>query len=164
MTSNFALRRGAAITERYDPAPEDPLGELTPVEMGLYRFCFDHDCRVAVKVGAAERTVFLYFDISIVLDDLPGVISKVAAGEKTVLPFPESSFDLKFTPSPEGITCTLSEFGSTIRQTSTEVSQEQVFQELKRFYTGIIEQAIALGYIPTAEGQALLSELPQSVR
>jgi len=163
MTSNFALRRGAAITERYDPAPEDPLGELTAVEMGLQRFCFDHDCRVTVEVGAAARTVFLYFDISIILDDFPGVISQVAASQKAVLPFPESSFDLKFVPSSEGLTCTLSEFGSAVRQTTIEVSQGQAFEELRRFYMGIIEQAVALGYVEALEGQRLLAELPETI-
>lgn len=164
MSTNFVLRRGAAITERYDSAPEDSLGELTPVEMGLWRFCFDHDCRVAVEVGAVETTVFLYFDISGVLDYFPDVLSKVADGEETVLSVPESGFDLKFVPSAGGITCTLSEFGQAVRQTSIEVNREQVFRELKDFYTGIIEQAIALEYIPIVEGQTILTELPQSTR
>ena len=164
MTTHFALRRGAPITEHYASAPDDPLGELTAVEIGLRRFCFDLNCDVIVEVGAYQATILLYPDISIALDDLPNVISEIAVGEKTLLAFPDSTLDLNFTPSFQGLVCTLSHFGTALWEKSTEVSQEQVLRELKHFYTSIIEQAITLGYIPAVEGQALLTESPHPTR
>jgi len=160
MPDSFGLRRGAAIAERYDPAPEDPLGELTATEFGLRRFCYDLNCHIAIEVEAHRESVPLYPDISMLLDDFPRVIAKVATGEEATLAFPENWFTLEFTPSPAGITCAVLKFRYEGPAISAGTSRKQVLHELVQFYRGIIEQAVALGYVEAPEGQQLLAEVP----
>lgn len=163
MINNFALYRGATLAEQYDEAPEDSLNEFTPTEFGLRRFCYDLNCRIIIEVGAVQETIFLHPDISLALDDFPSVITKVTEGTWAVLEFPENSLALKLIPSHEGITCTLRQYGTSVWEAGAEAGREQVLHELAHFYRGVIEQAVALGYVEAPEGRQLLAELPETM-
>ncbi len=96
----------------YSGPPEDPLGELTHIEMGLWRFCYECNHRVLIQIGSERKFVFLDYDFSLLLPELPGIISELTICKNIELDFPESYFYIKFQVVDNKINCSLNDFGS----------------------------------------------------
>ncbi len=119
--------------------PEDPLGELSDFEMGLRRFCFECNHKVLIEFRDERKYVFLAPDIILILESLPKQISELLEGKTIDIDFPESYMYIEFIPDGDKICCTLTKFGSNLKQKHFELHQTQVLGELRNFLDEIIE-------------------------
>ena len=143
----------------YADPPEDPLGELTPFEMGLRNFCFECDRRFFIEVG--DRTIQLFFDpdLCMILEDgLPEQIDKLSQGKDIEISIDESDeVIIKLVPVGQKILCTLRYFGSWCEEKTFELDKTQVLIELKRFLHQVMAMAVSEGYITPGDKDEFLA-------
>lgn len=145
----FKIRLAERILENFVDPPDDPLGELSPFELGLRMFCYEYDHKVIVEIGKTKFNVFLEPDICMLLEDrFPEQIGELEQGKTIRLEFAESCWlIIKFVPIGKEIKCYLREFGYSTDERIVMLNKQQVLDELRRFLTELMELAVNLGYI-----------------
>ncbi|MGI0479739.1 hypothetical protein ACN4EE_03005 [Geminocystis sp. CENA526] len=145
----FKIRLAERNLENFAPPPDDPLGELSPFELGLRKFCYEYDHKVIVAVGKTKFNVFFDPDICMLLEDrFCEDIAELEQGKTIRLEFAESyAIIIKFVPIGEEIKCYLREFGYSNNETIVMLNKQQVLDELRRFLTELMELAVNLGYV-----------------
>ncbi len=129
-------------------SPDDPLRELSDVEMGLRRFCFDNNRKVQITIGDETFDVFLDPDISLILDRLPDKIADLSSGRKAIIELPESFREIRFSPyQDDEFACSVCEFGKVKREKTFILRTTLIASRLKSFTDGLIESAISENYI-----------------
>ena len=152
----FDIRLEEPFQEDYFDAPEDPLGELSNLEMGLRRFCFECNRQVLIEVADEKIFVLLDPDICLLLDKLPDKVADIAFGKKNEMAFPESCFVIELKPLAHEISCVLKEFGREAKQKKFELDKNQVLETLKHFLNEVIGLAVGKGYITLEEKDEFL--------
>src|SRR5262245_21758949 len=152
----FNLRLEQPWSSEHFLPPEDPLGELTQFEMGLRRFCFERNQRVALDLGAESKHVFLFPDICLLIDRLPEKISSLRRGNKIELEFPESFMIIEIAPESGKAICVLRKFGNTPESKSLEFELDNVITALDWFVHLVIQLAIDSGYITKEDAEDFL--------
>ncbi|MFH7030728.1 MAG: hypothetical protein ACHBN1_36640 [Heteroscytonema crispum UTEX LB 1556] len=137
-------------------APDDPLGELSDLEMGLRRFCFECNHKVSLVIGNEKKEIFLDPDIILILDELPEEIYKLSIGQKIQLDLPESYMYIDLVPFADKISCTFTKFGYNPKQKHFELDTTQVLGELIIFLETVIRKAVDGGYITSEEKEKFL--------
>lgn len=143
-----------------DP-PEDPLGELTPFEMGLRNFCFECDRRFFIEVGDRKIQLFFDPDLCMILDDgLPEQIDKLSQGKQIEISIAESDrVIIKLIPIAQKILCTLRYFGSRCEEKTFDLDKTQVLTELKGFLHQVMAMAVSQGYITPEDKDEFLAPI-----
>lgn len=143
-----------------DP-PEDPLGELTPFEMGLRNFCFECDRRFFIEVGDRKIQLFFDPDLCMILDDgLPEQIDKLSQGKQIEISIAESDrVIIKLVPIAQKILCTLRYFGSRCEEKTFDLDKTQVLTELKGFLHQVMAMAVSQGYITPEDKDEFLAPI-----
>ena len=139
--------------------PEDPLGELSNLEMRLRRFCFECNHRVSIEVGERKFDVFLDPDIILILADLPQKISELSRGKKIEIEFPESYREIAFMPVDGEIRCTLRRFGQAVQRQRFLLERTQVLEALRGFLEELVCLALDGGYVSPEQGHEFLTEM-----
>ncbi|MDM9385459.1 hypothetical protein QUB80_32920 [Chlorogloeopsis sp. ULAP01] len=155
-TQKFTLKLEEPWTWEGLAPPEDPLRELSDLEIGLRRFCFECNHKVLLEIGNEKKYIFLDPDIILILDSLPQQVSELSLDKKIELDFPESYMYVEFVPTTDNISCTLTKFGSKPQQKSFELNKTQVIRELKLFLEQIIDKAVDGGYITFADKEEFM--------
>ncbi len=150
--SKFALKLEEIRVETYAEPPEDPLGELSDISMGMRRFCYEHNRQVLIEVGNEKKRIFLEPDIALIWERLPSKISTLSEGKPIEIDFSESChLILKFVPRGDIINCTFKEFGRSLKEKQFELDRRQVLETLTEFIRKIIDGATEKGYITGLE-------------
>lgn len=162
----FEIRLQERNLENLAPPPDDPLGELSALELGIRKFCYEYDHKVLVKVGNEEFYVFLDPDICMILEDnLPQLIADLETGIAIELEFAESYWIiLKFVPIDKEIKCYLREFGYSTDERIAILNQQQVLDELRRFLAELMELAVNLDYISLEDKNEFIKPAFSSLR
>ena len=148
----FAFKLQKIDVEIYAEPPEDPLGELSDFQMGMRRFCYEHNRQILIEIGDEKKRVFLEPDMALILERLPDKISKLAEGQPIEIDFTESChLILKFLPQGDVINCTFKEFGRSLKQKQFQLDRQQVLETLTNFLRKIIDGATEKGYIKRQE-------------
>ncbi|XWK86395.1 MAG: hypothetical protein U7127_19520 [Phormidium sp.] len=148
------------IWEGLEP-PDDPLNELSDLEMGLRLFCFEWNHRISLEVGDAEKNIFLDPDIVLIIEELPEKIAQLSKGKKVDIDFPESYLILELLPLGDTINCHGRNFGYSSEQKNFQLNKSQVLEVLTSFVEEIIGKAVAGGYIKASEGEEFLKPIHQ---
>jgi len=145
------------LEEDWAIPPEDPLGELSHFEMGWWRFCFEYNHKVLIEIGDEKRQVFLDPDICMMIENyFPKEIFKLSQGQKIVITFPESSFDITLVPIDDRISCTLRKFGTSCWEKHFEFDRTQVLDALRGFLEEVMQLAVDKGYITLEEKEEFI--------
>ena len=147
----FDIKLKEPFQENYFDAPEDPLGELSNLEMGLRRFCFECNRQVLIEIADEKIFMLLDPDISLLLHKLPNKVASIAFGKKAEIAFPESCLVIELKPLAHKINCVLKEFGRKPKQKNFELDKNQVLETLKHFLNEVTELAVKEGYITLEE-------------
>ncbi|MFB2935188.1 hypothetical protein ACE1B6_07905 [Aerosakkonemataceae cyanobacterium BLCC-F154] len=142
--------------------PDDPLNELSDLEIGLRLFCFEWNHRISLEVGDAKKDIFLDPDIVLVIEELPNKIAQLSKGKKVNIDFPESYLILELVPLENTIDCHIRNFGYSTEQKSFPLNKSQVLEVLTNFVTELINKAVAGGYIKATEGEEFLQPIYQN--
>lgn len=145
----FKIRLAERNLENFAPPPDDSLGELSPLELGLRKFCYEYDYKVIVEIGETKFNVFLDPDICMLLEDrFCENIAELELGKTIRLDFAESYWIIiKFVPVGQEVKCYLREFGYSTEERLVMLNTQQVLDELRQFLTELMELAVNLGYI-----------------
>ena len=143
--------------------PEDTLGELSDLEQGLRRLCFEYNHRVLIEIGDEKFDVFLDPDIILILDNLPKQLIALSRGKKIQIELPESYREIAFIPDGDQIRCTASQFGQVVRHEHFLLEQTQVLEVLGGFLDEIVCLALDGGYISPEQGHQFLAEIHTNV-
>ncbi|TAF08022.1 MAG: hypothetical protein EAZ77_07840 [Nostocales cyanobacterium] len=145
--------------ERFLP-PEDPLGELSHLEMGLRRFCFENNRKVLIKLGNKRKEILLDPDISLILEELPEKIYHLLTGQTVELDFPESCLTLCFEAVDIWkIDCIWQEYGYSHETKRFSLERLQVLYVLKNFLNGIVSKAVKNHYISDSEKEEFMQSI-----
>jgi hypothetical protein len=140
------------IRENWFSPPEDPLGELSHLEMGLRRFCFERNRKIFIEFGNIRKEIFLDPDIILILNELPVKYYQLLKGKKIELSFPESKIVIYLEPIDIWIIdCTWQEFGTAHIQKHFILQKSQVLAVIQSFLDKIINEAVDKGYIKEAD-------------
>lgn len=145
--------------KNYSNPPEDPLNELTPLELGMWRFCYENNRRVSIQFGKKKEFVFLENDFSIVLPELPVIITNLLRGISTELDFAESHFYIKFEIAGDKINGSIVKSGVQPEEWKYEFDRFQIIKVLKRFLIEIVCMAVDGNYISPEEANEFLADL-----
>jgi hypothetical protein len=154
------IEKGERCSSESYGRPDDPLDELTPLELGLRQFCYDQNHRVSIRVGDQQFDVLLFPDISLLICWLPRKLENLAHGATIELEFPESMFNLELSSANGHTICTVHWFGPDCKQFSLDL--HSTVEALHQFLTGVLGAAISSGYI-TAEDAAEFYPKPTNV-
>ncbi|HLO87612.1 MAG TPA: hypothetical protein VK203_21760 [Nostocaceae cyanobacterium] len=148
-----------AKVERFLP-PEDPLGELSHLEMGLRLFCFENNRKVLLKLGNKRKEIFLDPDIILILDELPEKIYQLLIGQNIELDFTESAFSISFeVVDIWKINCIWKEYGYSYETNNFILDRVQVLYTLKDFLNGIVSKAAKKHYISDKEKEEFMQSM-----
>lgn len=147
----FSLQLAKPFKKDWFLPPEDPLGELSHLEMGLRRFCFEENCEVILKIGYEAQNLFLDPDIILILDELPEKISQLSNDQKIELSFPESCLIIHFEPVDRQINCTWKKYGQSVEHSNFPLYKDEVLRGLADFVCKIGSEAVAKEYITEEE-------------
>jgi hypothetical protein len=67
--SDFYIKKEESIHDNFYQYPEDELNEFSEFEMGLKRFCFDHNCSISIQIDNEKFDLHLYHDFLDALED-----------------------------------------------------------------------------------------------
>ncbi|WP_254173464.1 hypothetical protein [Planktothrix pseudagardhii] len=153
--TNFSFKIDDQNVENYALPPEDPLGELSDFELGLRRFCYEHNQRVIWEIGEIQFTVFFDPDICMLFEDrFPEQIGQLEQGQNIRIDFVESChITVILTHEGEQLNCQLREFNDQYNQYNYKLDKQQVLVELRAILGGLMLLASQLGYV-TVEDMA----------
>jgi hypothetical protein len=161
-STNFNLKIEESWIWEGLEAPDDPLNELSDLEMGLRLFCFEWNHRISLEVGDAKKDIFLDPDIVLVIEELPEKIAQLSKGKKVDIDFSESYLILELVPLENTIACNIRNFGYSTEQKSFQLNKSQVLEVLTNFVIELINKAVAGGYIKALEGEEFLKPIYQN--
>jgi len=109
----FSITIGDSISREHDEAadPQDPLGELTDFEMGLWRYCYQNNRRILITVGDRSLVIELDLDVSIIFDELKDAIARLSSMQDAKISFYELSATIHLTIEAESVRCVLECYG-----------------------------------------------------
>jgi hypothetical protein len=149
---HFQIQLAEINFEVYTEPPEDPLGELSDLEMNLRRFCYEYNQPVFLTIFDEKVRVFLEPDICLILDKLPQKIANLAQGKSIEICFTESACRvIKFIPFGDRIICHFRSFGSFCEEKTFELYKPIVLSEFSNFLERIMDLAVEKSYISIAE-------------
>ena len=145
----FKIRLGERNLENFADPPDDPLGELSPFELGVRKFCYEYDHKVIVEIGETKFSVFFEPDICIFLEDqFPEKIGDLQRDKTIRFDFVESyCLLIKFIPVGNEIKCCLREISYSTEERLVMLNKQQVVAELRRFLSQLMDMAVNLGYV-----------------
>ncbi|MBD2384790.1 hypothetical protein [Cylindrospermum sp. FACHB-282] len=155
----FSLQFAEPCQKDWFLPPEDPLGELSHLEMGLRRFCFENNCKVLLKIGYKDEKLFLDPDIALILDELPEKISQLLKDKKIELSFPESCMIIYFEPVNRQINCIWKKYGQSSQKNNFKLEKNEVLKVLEDFVCKIGSKAVDGGYITDKEKNEFLKPI-----
>ena len=156
-SQKFNFKLSERFLENYAEPPEDPLGELTPFEMAIRRFCFEYDHKVLLKIGDERIQVFLDLDISMMIENnFPQEIAKLSQGKPIEIDFGESWFTIMLLPIDNKINCTWIKFGTSCWEKHFECDRTQVLDALRGFLEEVMQLAVDKGYITLEEKEEFI--------
>ncbi|AFZ27972.1 hypothetical protein Cylst_5999 [Cylindrospermum stagnale PCC 7417] len=162
-TQNFSLQFLEPCFKNWFLPPEDPLGELSHLEMGLKRLCFENNYKILLEIGCEEQELFLDPDIILVLDELPEKVSLLLSGKNIELEFPESSMVIYLQPIDFWqIKCIWKKYGYSLEQKTFLLDNQQVLNKLLDFLARLINMAVNKGYISFEEGSEFIIPISRS--
>ena len=144
-----------STTDLPESPPEDDADDL---DLCLWRYCHDHNRRIAVRAGSGELEVELDPDFRIMLLSLPKEVRGLAAGKKGSLSFSERGFDLYLNPDGETIWCTPHRWGVNKNEPTFACSRIQVIGELWRFLQWIAREAVTGCYLSREQARSFLGD------
>ncbi|OUL37189.1 hypothetical protein BV372_03320 [Nostoc sp. T09] len=151
-TQNFSLELAEICNENWFLPPEDPLEELSHSEMGVRRFCFEHNRQVILEIGDKKQELFLDPDFILILEELPQKISRLVRDKKIEISFPESWLTIYIEPVDSStLKCTWREYGESIAEEEFALDKYQVIKILKVFLDQILTKSVQGGYITSTE-------------
>lgn len=157
--ANFAvkiLNRRIVTTQ----APSDPLGELTPLEMGLWQFCFAHNRPVLLVVGQVEEEMELLTDFSLLLPyDLPNAVGDFQHGKAAEMHFAEAQLRLRLYPQGTATRAVIESYGYRRYSHELILSTTDVVQTWRTFLEHLFSQAVDGGYITGSDASLALKPL-----
>jgi hypothetical protein len=136
--------------------PDDPLGELTPLELGLRQFCYDQNHRVSIRVGDQQFQVLLFPDVSLLIYWLPGKLENLAHGATIELEFPERMFNLELALAIGHTVCTVHWFGLRNEYKQFSLDLHSTLEELHQFLESLLDAATLAGYITAEDASGFL--------
>lgn len=143
----FSIQIGEPYAGDGSPEPDwDPLGELPESEVSFRKFCFRHNHRVDVRVGAAQGVVFLFPDVVLVYPELVGIPRRLRLGLAADVTFAERIFELSFDPKDGTVECRLREFGYRHGSNACLAARTEVEAALTGFVEDLRARALAAGY------------------
>ena len=164
----FKIQLGEPLLEKFADPPEDVLGELSHLEIGIRRFCYESDRPILIEIGEEQIQVFLDPDISILLEDnFPTQIAQLSRGETIRLEFVESCcVTIELVPLGNKLNCNLRYFGYSDNSKNFsldgsykqfQLDRQQVLETLTNFLIKIADMATETGYITKPERDDFLS-------
>jgi len=132
------------------------LNGLTHLEAGLWRYCYDNSRRVVIAIGDTSFIIETNPDVSVVLDELPRIVSCLSSGQDTALSFYELGKTLYFTPRNGRVTCVLQCDGEVPNYREFTLLPTQVLDQIDSLLHSIVQGAVDGGYITVAEAQVFL--------
>ena len=153
----FNFQLAERFLEDWADPPEDPLGELSDFEMGWRRFCFEHNHKVLIEIGDAQKEVFLDPDICMMIDNyFPNEIAKLSQGKPIEIDFGESWFTIMLLPIDNKINCTWIKFGTSCWEKHFEFDRTHVLNTLRGFLQEVMQLAVDKGYITLEEKEEFI--------
>ncbi|MBD2693759.1 hypothetical protein [Anabaena catenula] len=164
-TQKFSIQLTERCCENWFLPPEDTLGELSHLEMGLRRFCFEHNQKVLLEMGDTKQELFLDPDIILILDELPEKISQLLRNQKIELSFPESSIVIYLEPIDSlNMNFTWKNYGYSVSEQKFLVERYDLITMLKNLLWKIINQAVLTGYITDSEKEEFYNRIASDTR
>jgi hypothetical protein len=162
---HFDMKIEELCVEHYPDPPEEPLGELSEFEMGIRRFCFEHNYQVSIQVGNEIKRLFLDPDICMLLEDnIPEKVLALSEGKPIEIVFLESSsLIINLVPIDDLINCTLQDFGYSSKQQLFKLDKNQVLEALKSFLYNVMEKAVIAGYITSTQKEKFLRPMQKQL-
>jgi hypothetical protein len=158
MSENFALVVEKAWARDGSSEPTDALDELTPWELGIQKYLFEHNHRVAIRAAASTEYVFFSPDIQANIGELPGNLADLRQGRRTEIDFSESTLVLELKPRDSSVVDgSLRKFGDKVWRKSFQAPLQEVVHSLTTFITTIVDQAVAGGYVTRDDADAYLA-------
>ncbi len=156
-SQKFNFKLGERFLEEWADPPEDPLGELSHFEMGWRCFCFEHNHKVLIEIGDAQKEVFLDPDICMMIEsNFPEEIAKLSQGKPIEIDFGESWFTIMLLPIDNKINCTWIKFGTSCWEKQFECDRAQVLDALRGFLTEVMQLAVDKGFITAEEKEEFI--------
>lgn len=143
----FNIQIQEKIKDDFYLPPEDELNEFSAFEMGLKRFCFEHNRRILIELGDEKIQLHLYHDILDALEEGWSMkMSKLSAGSKVIIDF--NDFILRITPTLDEnlAACEFTTFG-TGKHNYCTLSLSQLSDKMRIFTDEILGMAVREGYI-----------------
>ncbi|HKE74208.1 MAG TPA: hypothetical protein VKB57_11370 [Acidimicrobiales bacterium] len=142
------FRIGPRWTRETFAVPDDPLGELSDLEMGLLRYAVEENAEVTVAVGEDEWRVLLFPDISALVLQLAPIAQDLERGVPVELSLPESQLVISF---GAGDAAMVRHFGGRVAESPHTVDRSQVAGELRRFQHDVLGRAASDRYVDQAD-------------
>jgi hypothetical protein len=144
-------------------APEDPLGELTPLELGLWRFCFEHNHPVLLVVGQVEEELELNTDFSLLLPHrLPAEVGDFQRGKAVEIHFAEAQLYLRLNPQGDSTRAVIESYGYRLYSHEMTLHTSPVAETWHTFLEDLFSQAVHGGYISASDAARALKPLLSS--
>jgi len=157
-SDEFTIRIGDPISAPELLPPEDPLGELSPLQMGLKRFCFERNHVVVINMGDDALRVSLYPDVCLLLDWLPARLAELRAGRRAVLELPESMMAIELMPEDHSVHGVWRKFGYSREMKSWRFDRSTVIDALDQFFRELLRRAVEAGYVTAEDADGALRE------
>jgi hypothetical protein len=140
--------------------PQDELGELTPLKLGLWWFCYERNRPVQLTIGPIEEHLELDTDFSLELPyELPSAVGALQRGNAVQLHFAEAQLELELMPRGDIVDAKVATYGYHISSTALTLRTSEVLGALRAFVEDMIGQALRGGYIREANGAEALKPL-----
>jgi hypothetical protein len=137
--------------------PEDPLGELTPWQIGIQRYLFENNHRVLLEAAGHIEHVYFTPDVVSHVARFPKNLIDLREGRRTDIDFPESMLVVELTPRGDLVEGVFRKFGYDVWRRPFQAASSEVVESLTSFITTIVDQAVAGGYVTRADADAYLA-------
>jgi hypothetical protein len=136
--------------------PTDPLGELSPLELGLLRFFFHNNQEVEVTVGGATFLGDMDPDIAEIVHHIPGIIRDLLSDRPTEIAFAEVHRIIKLFPAGDRVRAAIVNYSNHDEDAEYLLSGTQVVGELDSLIREVMTSAVAQGFVTADEAQRFL--------
>ncbi len=150
-TSNFDIQIQSPVKEDWYDPPSDPLNEYTDFEIGLKKFCFEHNRYVLLEIGNQQVKLHLYHDILDALENNWGKrLFQLAAGKEIWIAFNYLILKLLPNPSKNEVTCQVNFLGESTSESYT-ILLDKFIEKMSNLIDEILKTAIQEDYINTED-------------
>lgn len=154
--TRFEVVLGEAVKSCGEP-PNDPLGELSSLEMAIWRSCYHHNRQVhfrvaghPLQVGDKVLTLELEPDFQPLLKRFPVALAAFCSGKPWVMDFPESGVTFKFMPHESQVAFLCNLFGYHIGSVEFCLNMQNVTEQWTNFFSDIVAAAQTLEFFPAS--------------